>query len=384
MKIVYCTDSISYVGGISRVICCKASALADIEGNEVYIVVTDNKKGPAFALNPAVKVIDLKINYFEDDWKGKWYIIKSIIIKRRLHQQKMREVLNQIMPDVVIAVGTSEKNWLPTLSIASTPIFVRELHYHKHYRKASAKGWFAKFLAFVGDIIDYQWKIKKNDAIVVLTEQDKKENWHLPQVVAIPNPLTARIVTDSQQERSNIIITAGRLDSVKNFESLVRAWALIESRFPEWTVQIWGEGSARVTIQKQINDCRIDNRIKLMGQTTNAPSKMKEASIYVSTSIFEGWGLSIVEAMSMGLPVVAYDCPYGPGAVITNEHDGFLVPLNDEQMLAKKIESLITNEKMRKEMGKQATLKASQYSPSAIVNQWMVLFTQLLKNKRHA
>lgn len=384
MKIVYCTDSISYVGGISRVTSCKASALADIEGNEVYIVVTDNKKGPAFPLNPNVKIIDLNINYFEDDWKGKWYIIKSIIIKRRAHRKKMQEVLNQIMPDVVIAVGTSEKNWLPTTSIASNPIFIRELHYHKHYRKASAKGWFAKFLAFFGDIVDYQWKIRKNDAIVVLTEQDKKENWHLPQVVAIANPLTAEVTNESEPERTNIIITAGRLDSVKNFESLVRAWAIIESKYPDWIVQIWGEGSTRYSIQKQIQDCKIDNRVKLMGQTTDAPSKMKKASIYVSTSIFEGWGLSIVEAMSMELPVVAYDCPYGPGAVITNGKDGFLVPMNEEKMLAEKIELLITNEQKRKEMGKHATLKASQYSPSAIVNQWMNLFTQLLKHKRHA
>ena len=103
----------------------KANALSNVEGNEVYIIVTDNKLSPIAKVNPKVQVIDLDINYFEDDWKGKLYVIKSILIKRRQHERQLEYILNIIKPDVVISTGTSEKNFLPRLKIKSSPVFIR-------------------------------------------------------------------------------------------------------------------------------------------------------------------------------------------------------------------------------------------------------------------
>ena len=102
MKIVYCTDSICYAGGIQRITIAKANALSQIEGNEVWIIVTDNKQKPVLPINPEVHIIDLDINYFEDDWKSKLHVIKGILIKRKQHRKKLKTVLNQINPDIVI------------------------------------------------------------------------------------------------------------------------------------------------------------------------------------------------------------------------------------------------------------------------------------------
>lgn len=134
MKIAYCTDSICYAGGIQRVTIAKANKLA--LKNEVWIIVTDNKDKPVFPLSTKVHLVNCDINYFEDDWKSRFYILKGIIYKRKQHKKRLKEILNQIQPDIVISTGTSEKNFLPYLSVSSHPVFIREIHSNKitgHY-----------------------------------------------------------------------------------------------------------------------------------------------------------------------------------------------------------------------------------------------------------
>lgn len=126
MRLVYCTDSICYLGGIQRITIAKASALANIPGNEVWIVVTDNRKDIVLPINPDVHIINLNVNYFEDDWKGKLYVLKGILYKRIIHKKRLTAALEQIQPDIVIATGTSEKNFLPLfISPQNRSLFVK-------------------------------------------------------------------------------------------------------------------------------------------------------------------------------------------------------------------------------------------------------------------
>ncbi|MBR6621513.1 MAG: glycosyltransferase family 4 protein, partial [Bacteroides sp.] len=90
MKIAYCLNSIRYLGGIQKVTIVKANALSEIPENEVYIIVTDNKEGVLLEpLSPKVKLIDLDINYYEDDYKSRWNVLKGIFIKRREHKKRL-------------------------------------------------------------------------------------------------------------------------------------------------------------------------------------------------------------------------------------------------------------------------------------------------------
>ena len=89
--------------------------------------------------------------------------------------------------------------------------------------------------------------------------------------------------------------------------------------------------------------------------------KMKEASIYVLSSVFEGFPLVLIEAMSVGLPVVSYSCPTGPKDIVEDGKNGFLVPVNDEMKMAEKICTLIEDENLRKMMGKEAFLSSKKY-----------------------
>lgn len=253
MKIVYCTDSICYAGGIQRITISKANALSQIEGNEVWIIVTDNKQKPVLPIDSKVHIIDLDINYFADDWKSKWHVLKGIFIKRKLHKKKLTVALNEIRPDIVISTGTSEKNFLPGISsISSKPAFIREIHNTKNYRSLAATNVFYKTLAFLGDIIDYNIYIKKYHRIVVLTNEDKETNWKYDDnVVVIPNPLTSPCTLQSSLENKTVI-AVGRLVPQKNFSSLIEAWVHVAEKHPDWTLEIWGEGHLRIELENLI------------------------------------------------------------------------------------------------------------------------------------
>ena len=157
MKIVYCLNSIRYLGGIQRVTIVKANMLSNIPGYEIYIAVSDNKEGVIVTpLSPKVHLIDLDINYYEDDWKSKFNVLKGIILKRRKHKIVLTKILNKLQPDIVISVGQSEKNFLP--DIKGNWKTIREFHFDKKYRIRQAKSLFDKILAYLGDLYDYKVK----------------------------------------------------------------------------------------------------------------------------------------------------------------------------------------------------------------------------------
>lgn len=378
MKIVYCTDSICYAGGIQRITISKANALSQIEGNEVWIIVTDNKQKPVLPIDSKVHIIDLDINYFADDWKSKWHVLKGIFIKRRLHKKKLAVTLNEIKPDIVISTGTSEKNFLPRISsISSKPAFIREIHSNKKYRLLHASNIFQKVAAYIGDFIDYSIHIKKYDRIIVLTQEDKNTNWkNNNKVEVIPNPLTSPCTSQSSLENKTAI-AVGRLVHAKNFSSLIKAWTHVAEKHPDWTLEIWGEGHLRIELENLIAKLNLKKQVFLKGYTYDIQSKMQNASIFVLSSIFEGFGLVIVEAMSCGLPVVSYDCPCGPKDIITEGEDGILVELKNEKQLASNINLLIENKKLRKQMADNAIIKSEIYNIKNITSMWICLFNNL-------
>lgn len=377
MKIVYCTDSICYSGGLQTVTVTKANALSKIEGNEVWLIVTDNKREPIEYIDENVHIIDLDVNYFADDWKSKWHVLKGIFIKRREHKKKLQKVLNEIEPDIVISTGTSEKNFLCSIKVKSNPKFIREIHCNKNYRMLHANNLFEKVSAIIGDFTDYNLYIRKYNSIVVLTQEDNCTNWkNCKNILVVPNPIKKTPTTTSELKNKKVI-TVGRLVESKNFNSLIRAWRLVADKHPDWQLEIWGEGRMYSEHLSLISELNLEKHVFLKGYSYNILEKMTDASIFVLSSAFEGFGLVIVEAMSCGLPIVSYECPYGPKDIIDEGTDGYLVPVNNEEMLAQRISALIEDEQLRKSMGKAALIKSKNYHAENIAQVWMQLFYSL-------
>ena len=381
MKIVYCIDEIEASGGTERITLKKAVSLAKIPGNDLYIVVAYNRTDIVGSIG-GVHLIDLDVRYYDDIGLRRIPELLFVIKKRHEHKKKMLCVLEQIKPDIVVSTGMSEKSFISKLKISSDPVFLREIHFNKFYRRKIAKSKYEKILACFGEFWDYNFAIKGFDKIVVLTQEDFVSNWEEGSNVAVmPNPL-AHPSSEFTSFSNKIVITAGRLERQKNHSSLIEAWRIVAEAHPDWILKIFGKGSLRDALQSRIDSYGLRGKVLLEGYTPDIMHEMAESSVFVLSSITEGMPLVIIEAMSCGLPVISYDCPTGPKDMITDGLNGFLVPTNDSQCLAERLCALIEDHTLMETMGANALETSKQYLPDKIIPRWMSLFSQLLKEKR--
>ena len=382
MRIVYCIDTISRLGGVEQVTVAKVNALARIPGNEMWVALANCNDSAREKLEN-VSVKDLGIHYYENDAKiGRFRAWTDYFKKRCLLRKRLKIALKELMPDVVISTGMSEKLFLPTLRIKSNPVFVREVHFSRFYRSEQAHSIPQWLAAKIGELLDYRIAIKRYDKIVVLTEAEKKGIWEQwEKVTVIPNPIIMREELQSTCH-SRLVISAGRLMWVKNFEALINIWERVIRRHPDWILQICGEGDSRKGLEEQIERLGLNNHVFLKGYVPDVQEQMAQASIFVLTSRTEGFSLVTLEAMSIGLPCVVYNCPGGIRYVVKDGETGFLVPMNDEDAFVEKVCLLIENEELRKTMGQAALRESKLYDIDTITQRWMELFQDLLAKKR--
>ena len=121
--------------------------------------------------------------------------------------------------------------------------------------------------------------------------------------------------------------------------------------------------------------------IHVFQPTANIMEVYREHSIFLLTSKYEPFGLVLPEAMSYGLPVVAFDCPYGPADIITDEVDGYLIEDRDVELFAQRVGQLISDYDLRVKMGKAGIASSKRYLASRIMPQWIQLFEQLTSSR---
>ena len=178
------------------------------------------------------------------------------------------------------------------------------------------------------------------------------------------------------------IIAVGRMADEKNYPSLLRIVRIVFDRYPDWRLDILGDGADRPVIEDLINHYSLRDNVFLQGRQTNVQEWMAESSMMVLTSKYEGFAMVLVEAMTCGLPVVSYACPVGPKSIISDGVDGFLVPPGDEEAFASRICELIADRTLRRRMGSEAIKKAERFKPETVITQWVDLFKQLRLEKK--
>lgn len=389
MKIVYCINSTEPTyGGTEVVTVMKANALSMMEGYDVWILVTDQLANSSRTVSEKVHVVDLNIDYYDDNTL--WKIFKSYTIKRWRHQRILQQWMDKIEPDVVISTSQMEKYMIPRLMFKTRPYLIRELHFCSSFRLINAKTWWKRLFAKITNWYDYQLMIGKYDKLVVLTKEDKEKTWPgNERVIVIPNPLQscgdAPVSQSSRNIRirpSHVAVAIGRLVSQKNFASAIRIWKKVVDRHHDWVLQIWGEGGQRRMLQRMIDELSLADNVQLMGYSSDVINIVSEARFLVFTSDYEGFGMVIVEGMSVGLPAISYTCPCGPKDIITDGVDGFLIAVGDEEMMAKKICQLIENPDLLEKMSIAAMQKASVYSIDRVMQQWVSLFEHNVGRKK--
>jgi len=197
------------------------------------------------------------------------------------------------------------------------------------------------------------------------------------RVVQIPNAVPPLDGDPPAALDAPLAVAAGRLTPQKGFDLLIRAWEPLAARHPEWRLRIHGSGKDREALQAQIDAAGLGGAIELAGATKQLGAAFAQASLFVLSSRFEGFGMVLVEAMGKGLPVVAFDCPRGPADIVTPGHDGLLVPAQDVTGLTAALEGLMTDPARRHAYGAAALGTARAYAPAEIGARWEALLDEL-------
>src|ERR1700733_4389767 len=162
----------------------------------------------------------------------------------------------------------------------------------------------------------------------------------------------------------------GRLDYQKGFDLLIDAFARAAEGQPDWSLVILGEGPERRRLEEQIHTRGLEPRVQLLGWVSDPSRVLRDCDAFVLSSRYEGFPNALLEAMALGLPAVAVDCPSGPADIIRSEVDGLLVPLGSVPALTTALRRLMCDEKLRHRLGREAVQVVGRFSSERYYARW--------------
>ena len=184
----------------------------------------------------------------------------------------------------------------------------------------------------------------------------------------IPNP--AQQHPFQYDANSKIILSAGLLLPIKGYDKAIQAAARILPKHPEWKWVICGEGPEREHLEQLIVGAHLEKQFLLLGTVQNMEKQYQNAAFYVMTSQMEGLPMVLLEAKSWGLPIISFDIMTGPSDIVRDGVNGFLVPANDVEKLAEKIELLISSNELRVQFSSQSMLDIDKFDFERIEERW--------------
>jgi glycosyltransferase involved in cell wall biosynthesis len=371
MRILYVTDALAIWGGLERVLVEKANYLATHDDYEVYVLTVCQGDHPfPFPLNSQVTHMDLNIPFYAQyQYSG----VRRMWSLRRLHREcreGIRHQLSTIRPDVVVC---------PRIE------FVKDICKVKGdiplVLESHSSFWTSRFEgAGVLRRLHTWWmnqSARKVQAVVALTKGDaavwRKVN---PSVYVIPDIVHLNETVTYHDGQSKSAVFVGRLSRQKDLGSLLAIWHLVRQRHSDWQLHVYGEkGDIEEPSWQQLQE---DSH----GVTVHAPTAdildvYQQHAVLLLTSRYEPFGMVLPEAMNCGLPVIAFDCPYGPADIINDGVDGFLVKDRDIEDFADKVCLLMENPELRQQMGMAAIHSSQRYRADRIMPVWQKLFESL-------
>jgi glycosyltransferase involved in cell wall biosynthesis len=158
---------------------------------------------------------------------------------------------------------------------------------------------------------------------------------------------------------------------------MVRAFAPVAAAHPEWQLHVYGAGPEDRALEAQVEELGLTGQVRLCGYSLDLRSVLASASVYALTSHTESFSMSLIEAMSVGLPTVAMDCPRGPREIVRDGETGYLVPDADEDAFTAALLRLVEDAELRRRLGAGALARSHLWSMDAVGARWTELFARL-------
>ncbi|RKS98784.1 glycosyltransferase family 4 protein [Flavobacterium sp. 123] len=366
MKLLYIVPSINDAGGVARVLSTKTNYLIEKWGYEIHIL-TQNKGNSSlfYFFNPKIVLHDMIL-----DGNKMNYLLN--------YKNELQKHCKQINPDVIIVADNGLKAYLVPFFLDKKTPLVFESHGSKFIaeQKQSEHVWSKlkmKFKLFIKE-----FGAKKYTHFVALSDESLKE-WRITNGVVITNPLYDFPKKLSDQS-SKKVIAVGRHAYEKGFDNLLKIWKKVVEDYPDWVLEIYGKSDEKFELKELAENLNLTENIVFHEPVQNINEKYSEASFYLMTSRFEGFGMVLIEAMAAGLPCVAYDCPCGPRNIIDSEKNGFLIQNNNDKDYINAVKTLIEDKELRIRMGETAKSVISEYNLDEIMQSWNQFFREIKNN----
>lgn len=366
MKLLYITNGINGSGGLERVLSIKASYLADKLNYDVHILtLNDGDKNIFFSFSDKIFFHDVKVggskpfNYFLSYKTG------------------IQKVLDEVKPDVISVCDDGLKGVLFPLIFGKSIPVVYERHVSKQIEiKSENPSMFHDILNKLKfKLMDFAGS--RFDKFVVLTNGNTKE-WNLDNLKVIPNPMPFEPGERSKLS-SKIALVVGKQSYQKGYDRLLEIWKLVAEKHPDWKLEVYGKLDPSLGLELKSEQLGISDKVNFYPPTKDIGEKYKEASIYLMTSRYEGFGMVLIEAMGFGVPCISFDCPYGPSDIISDEQNGFVIKNGDIQAFANAVIKLIEDEDLRQTMANNAAENVKKYHIDVIGQQWDSLFKEMVR-----
>lgn len=392
MKITFLVHAMYGLGGTIRTTLNTASALAD-RGHEVEIVsVMRSGTVPRLEFDPRVRVISLIDRRQRSDradgdggavgWRDqrRWErpstafpTAETIYHKyNALADRRVARFLRHHSTDVYVGTRPGLNVYLSQFAAGRAVVVGQEHMFHDYHSPTLRKRLSNAY--------------RRLDAFVTVSATDartyRETMPHLAdRIHYIPNTVPPCRVPPADGS-AKTVIAAGRIEKVKRYDLLIRAFGEVVRSHPDWRLRIYGVGTQVAELRELIGSLGLNNSVMMMGAYSPIDTEWVKGSIAAVTSEYESFGLTIIEAMGAGLPVVSTACRMGPLELIDSGVDGLLVAPGDVGAIAGGIRKLIENPKQRRDMSAAALHKARRFRPDVVVARHEQLFAELVDRHR--
>lgn len=362
-KVVFVISSLD-LGGAERVMTILANALSELDYE--ITIISKLKSAVSYPISEEVRLYypETKVNY-----RNKLTTFFGRIGQNRdIHRFLLRK-----KPDVVIPFSTTTNGMIIVMcKILGLPVIASE---HMNYKTTSEK-FSHRFIR--------RYIYPHSSFLTVLTKRDKEEYYmrFMKNVVVMPNPLALKPFSNNETaSREKCIMAVGDLNRIehKGFDTLLQIFANIRKEQPDWNLCIAGGGEVK-PVEDLIEKFGLVGHVSLLGHIKEVQKYLQSCSIFALSSRWEGLPLVLVEAMSQGIACIAFDCFTGPAEMITNGFDGILVEDQNRDSFEKELSKLITDEGLRKELGRHAIDSSRRFIPEEIVPLWQELIEKACSN----
>ena len=367
MRVTLIISSLSS-GGAERVITTMANYWAR-KGWQITLLTMDNGGEPPFYdLHTAVSHHPLGVaSVPETPFQG---FVNNI---RRL--KVLRRAIRVATPQVVISF-IDRTNVLVLASTLGThvPIVVSERIDPRHCMIDEPWATLRRLLyPFATRLV-----VQTEDVLSYFSASVRGHSRVIPNPVLPPTERASQELLCDKPREQKTLLAVGRLVDQKGFDLLLRAFAHVAPAHPDWSLEIWGDGSQRQSLKRLIEEVGLAGCAQLPGRTKHPFNVMRQADLFVMPSRYEGFPNALCEAMACGLPVVSFDCPSGPRAIVRDGIDGVLVPAGDVSALADALNRLLSDEVERQRLALRAPEVRKRFGLKQVMDMWESLIQEVL------